>query len=189
MCPSNHHPFSQSPLHITAYIVVAMSSPLSFGDAYLMAKLAYTIAQTFTTGRKSAPAEFQEVENQLYSLSTALFAFKKALDGGRAALSPDIDPSPEGNGTATIQTLLNNCERTLRHLETIVSKYGEVSEKTSTADSNTQHTPLMKRWSNSLVKDYKKIAWTTEKGDLATLRSQLMVHTNSLDLVMGVIIK
>jgi hypothetical protein len=48
---------------------------------------------------------------------------------------------------------------------------------------------LVKRWSHNLTGDFKKIAWTTEKGDVSALRNQLMVHTNSLDLVMGVIVK
>jgi hypothetical protein len=55
-----------------------MALPVSIGDVIAMAKLAKTIALAFTKGRKSAPAEFREVENQLYSLSTALAAFEDA---------------------------------------------------------------------------------------------------------------
>ncbi|KAF7533247.1 hypothetical protein G7Z17_g13540 [Cylindrodendrum hubeiense] len=53
-----------------------MTSPISIGDAYLLAKLALKLGHAFTKGRKSAPAEFREVENQLYSLSAALSALK-----------------------------------------------------------------------------------------------------------------
>lgn len=161
-----------------------MTSPVSFGDAFLMSKLAWTLAQAFTKGRKSAPAEFREVENQLYAISSALQAFKKACDGGHAALPADV--SLLGTRPArdeTIQNILANCDKTLKHLEEIIRKYGGIVQETDSGK------PLVKRWSSNLIKDFRKIAWTTEKGDLATLRSQLMVHTNSLDLVMGVILK
>ncbi|KAH7316898.1 hypothetical protein B0I35DRAFT_512743 [Stachybotrys elegans] len=157
-----------------------MASPISFGDAFLMAKLAWTLAQAFTQGRKSAPAEFREVENQLYSLSTALEAFKKACDErGSAAPAQDSNhPSSDG----IIRKIMENCNETLRNLEAIVNKYGEIVQDAEAGQT------CIRRWKKSMIKDFRKIAWTTEKGDLATLRSQLMVHTNSLDLLMGVIL-
>jgi hypothetical protein len=48
-----------------------MASPFSFGDAYQLSRLALKLGKAFTKGRKSAPTEFREVENQLYSLSAA----------------------------------------------------------------------------------------------------------------------
>jgi hypothetical protein len=161
-----------------------MTSPLSVGDAFLMSKLAWTLAQTFTQGRKSAPAEFREVENQLYSLGSALQAFKQAWDDENATLSADARALHARTARdATIQNILANCDETLKHLEGVVKKYGAIVQDTD------PDKPLVKRWRHSLLKDFKKIAWTTEKGDLTTLRSQLMVHTNSLGLVMGVILK
>jgi hypothetical protein len=161
-----------------------MTSPVSIGDAFLISKLAWTLAQTFTQGRKSAPAEFREVENQLYSLSSALEAFERAWGDGNATLSAVARPlQARAIKDATIQSILTNCQETLKHLESVVKKYGEIVQDTD------PDKPLVKRWSHSLLKDFKKIAWTTEKGDLATLRSQLMVHTNSLGLVLGVILK
>lgn len=149
-----------------------MASPVSFGDVVTMAKLARTIALAFTKGRKSAPAEFREVENQLYSLSTALAAFQDE------ATSHMQQP-----GDQTVAEILSNCHETLSHLEKIVDKYGRIAEQRDPTKSRLQ------RWSQELIKNYKKIAWTTEAGDLAALRSQLMIHTNSLDLVLGIIIK
>lgn len=49
-----------------------MSMPVSIGDILLLSKIAYQIGVAFTSGRKSAPREFAEVENQLFALSTAL---------------------------------------------------------------------------------------------------------------------
>lgn len=145
-----------------------------------MSKLAWTLAQAFTQGRKSAPAEFGEVENQLYAIRSALQAFKKACDDGNAALPADasrLGTRPAGD--ETIQNILANCDKTLKHLEEVVKKNGGIVQETD------PEKPFVKRWARNLVKDYKKIAWTTEKGDLAALRSQLMIHTNSLDLVIG----
>jgi hypothetical protein len=170
-----------------------MASPVSFGDVVAMAKIARTVAMAFTKGRKSAPAEFREVENQLYSLSAALSAFRDAacpsgdVSTQLSALTLSTStPQPEDEATgqnATIAGMLGNCSETLKHLEKIVDKYGVISQQPDPQRSRLQ------RWSQDLVRNYKKVAWTTEAGDLATLRSQLMVHTNSLDLVLGIVIK
>lgn len=169
-----------------------MASPVSFGDVVAMAKIARTIAMAFTKGRKSAPAEFREVENQLYSLSAALSAFQDAACPSDAstqlsALTLSTSASqPEDEATwqnATIAGMLGNCSETLKHLEMVVEKYGVISQRSDPQKSRLQ------RWSQDLVRNYKKVAWTTEAGDLATLRSHLMVHTNSLDLVLGIVIK
>ncbi|KAK1825799.1 hypothetical protein QBC39DRAFT_270306 [Podospora conica] len=153
-----------------------------------MAKIAKAVAMAFTKGRKSAPAEFREVENQLYSLSAALSAFQDATHSSDAstqlsAFSLSTSQQDEGaTGQNTIAGMLGNCSETLKHLEKIVDKYGVISQSSDPQRSRLQ------RWSQDLVRNYKKIAWTTEAGDLATLRSQLLVHTNSLDLVLGIVI-
>lgn len=168
-----------------------MASPVSFGDAVAMSKIAWRIAHAFTKGRKSVPAEFREVENQLYSLSAALAAFSDACGADAAAVAIDPAKLParfqgeQLDGQQTIARILDNCNETLKHLETVVNKYGVVAAENNPKSDNSR----LQRWSAQLVKNYKKIAWTTEAGDLAALRSQLMVHTNSLDLVIGVIVR
>jgi hypothetical protein len=166
-----------------------MASPVSFGDAVAMAKIARSLTHAFTQGRKSAPAEFREVENQLRSLSAALTAFKDFCGTDIAAVA--IDPSKlpprfqtqEQDGMHSVAGILDSCHETLKHLEKIVESYSAVVTPKDPTKSR------FRRWSTEMAKNYKKIAWTTEAGDLATLRSQLMVHTNSLDLVLGIIIR
>ncbi|KAK4031692.1 hypothetical protein C8A01DRAFT_21139 [Parachaetomium inaequale] len=166
-----------------------MASPVSFGDAVAMAKIARRIAHAFTKGRKSAPSEFREVENQLYSLSAALAAFKNVCGADVAAVAIDAEQLParfrneEQDGVQTLSVILDSCKETLKHLEKIVQEYGVVSAPKDPSMSRLQ------RWNTELVRNYKKIAWTTEAGDLETLRSQLMIHTNSLELVLGIIMK
>lgn len=157
-----------------------MASPLSFGDCFLIAKLCWKLAEAFTSGRNSAPAEFREVENQLYSLSAA-------LDGLQNARGKDVATSKAEKKVddkwSTADKILLNCRETLEHLEAVVKKYAEVDQARDTS------LPRIKRWGSDLSKNWKKVAWTKEKGDLATLRSQIAVHTNSLSLVLATITK
>lgn len=162
-----------------------MASPISFGDAYLMGKLALRLGRAFTKGRKSAPAEFREVENQLYSLSTALYAFKHAHDvGGLDMPTPTSElPDIEGHQPGEpVVTMLNSCQQTLRHLEGIVNRYGIMKEP----QNDDPKGPRLRRWSRDLRANWSRIQWTTEGGGLATLQRQLTLHTNSLNLIIGV---
>lgn len=167
-----------------------MTLPISIGDAYLLGNLALKIGRTFTKGQRSAPAEFREVENQLYSLSAALCALKdspalaeSSLSVGSSLLFGLFRRSRPDVGDNILACMLQNCEETLKHLEKIVDKYGCLGES---RDATASH---IKRWSRELRNNWKKIEWTTEGGDLATLRSQLTVHTNSLNVVLGVLNK
>ncbi|KAK4142502.1 uncharacterized protein C8A04DRAFT_13220 [Dichotomopilus funicola] len=175
-----------------------MASPISFGDAVAIAKIAYRIAHAFTQGSKSAPAEFREVENQLYSLSTALSALqddnKNNNNNNKNAITDGTTPTGSSSTDTTpidpsLAVILENCAETLKHLEKIVEKYGVVAPKgKSCNNSDGSAKSRFQKWSGELVKNYRKIAWTTEAGDLAALRSQLLVHTNSLNLVLGTIL-
>jgi hypothetical protein len=182
-------PHVQVDFALEAICPAVMASPVSFGDAYLMGTLALRLGRAFTKGRKSAPAEFREVENQLYSLSAALCALKDASTANGTGISVDASRLPRGSqqrhadGDDIIRSMLRNCEETLKHLEAIVKKYSCIGKPRNSEPS------LLKRWSWDLRDNWKKIAWTTEGGDLGTLRSQLTVHVNSLNLVLGVVVK
>ncbi|SPQ21533.1 b89ab809-ace2-4622-980e-e47404ee3af5 [Thermothielavioides terrestris] len=165
-----------------------MASPVSFGDVVAMSKIAWRVAHAFTKGRHSAPREFREVENQLYSLSAALAAFKDVC-GDDVTVDPADLPARfrngERDGLQTVTGILDNCRETLKHLEGIVDRYSIVAAGPKDKDPGKSR---LRQWSAELLKNYRKIAWTTQAGDLAALRSQLMVHTNSLDLVLGIIV-
>src|SRR5437016_11202416 len=103
-----------------------MSSPVSIGDAILLANVAYTLGQAFTSGRKSAPAEFADIQNLLYTLSNALKLV--AQDGPSTALTRRPSQS-SGNGqvqndqdeNAVILQSVANCHVTLEHLQFLVT--------------------------------------------------------------------
>ncbi|KAI1121657.1 hypothetical protein F5Y10DRAFT_255810 [Nemania abortiva] len=158
-----------------------MPFQISIGDAILLAQIAWRLAQTFTKGRQSAPAAFYEIENELHSLSAAL----TAVESERSNMQLSTDETGAGSNQHTtnhdiLGRIIQNCKRTLEHLEEIVKKYTIVSEQTDPKK------PKLERWSHSFLKNWKKIEWTTEKGDLNTLRSQIMVHTNSLNLLVNI---
>ncbi|RYO90638.1 hypothetical protein DL764_008421 [Monosporascus ibericus] len=150
-------------------------------------RIAWKLAQAFTNGRKSAPSEFREVENQLYALNSALKALSDAqnhnaaltANGSSAASLADQDE--ENARWDTIRIILNNCHETLKHLESFTEKYGIV------VGASDISTPRFQRWREDLFKNWKKVMWTKEAGALATLRSQVVTHTNSLNLILGVI--
>ncbi|KAI0973826.1 hypothetical protein F4678DRAFT_471018 [Xylaria arbuscula] len=132
-------------------------------------------------GRHSAPTEFQEIENELYSLSAAIRAAENEQDNIRQSTHQTISGnSPPTASQDTLERIIRNCKHTLAHLEGIVNKYMIVSEQTGPQKHK------LERWSHSIMKNWRKIEWTTEKGDLNTLRSQIMLHTNSLNLLINI---
>lgn len=153
-----------------------------------MTQITWRLAQTFTKGRKSAPAEFCEVENQLYSLSAALEAIGNACERGdinaRAVSSAPTPLRSEGQprGQNIIDNILENCFQTLKHLESIVKKYSIIGIQSTP----TPTTSRLEIWNQFVIRNWRKIEWTTEKGDLDALRSQIMIHTNSLNLLIGI---
>ncbi|RYP79429.1 hypothetical protein DL770_006666 [Monosporascus sp. CRB-9-2] len=135
----------------------------------------------------STPSEFREVENQLYALSSALKALSdaqnhnSALTANGSSVASLAGQDEENARWDTIRIILNNCHETLKHLESFTEKYGIVVEASDLS------TPRFKRWRGDLFKNWKKVTWTKEAGALATLRSQVVIHTNSLNLILGVI--
>jgi hypothetical protein len=162
------HPFCPLSTHRSA----AMAFQISIGDALMLSRLAYDIALAFTSGRKSAPAEFQEVQNQLYSLSTALESFKSLSTGDEK----HTDQRPVDGISAIIQ----NCHMTLKHLELLVNKYMVIQ------DQDDKSKPHKRQWCAEISKNWKKVRWTREGGDLAKLQHNLGVHINSLNLAVAV---
>lgn len=139
-----------------------MAFQISIGDIVMLSKLAFRLAHAFTTGRKSAPAEFQEVQNQLYSLSKALDFFgshtSRASQNGFG-----LDSRAHGDN---LGSMIENCRSTLNHLEHLVDKY-MVLNGDHNHDPPTSHS---KRWRSEFLQNWKKVKWTTEGGDLSKLQ-------------------
>ncbi|KAK6511160.1 hypothetical protein TWF481_000082 [Arthrobotrys musiformis] len=168
-----------------------MASPVSIGDAFLLAKLALTLGRTFTTGRKSAPAEFREIESQLYSISTALSALGDACksDGLKLGIGGSGPPHnlqhfQTSGGVDSLLWMLKGCQDVLKHLEVVVDKYSSIRELDQNANGKNSG---FRKWNSGIKKNWRKILWTTEGGDLASLQRSLSMHINCLDLALSVI--
>jgi hypothetical protein len=149
-----------------------MAFQISIGDVLMLSKLAWDISQAFTSGRKSAPAEFQEVQNQLSSLTHALESLKSLSRG-----SPGQD---DGGSVSSIAPILQNCRFTLEHLDALVKKYMIIENDEAGGSGK-------KRWREEIRKNWKKVRWTREGGDLTRLQHNLGVHINSLNLTIAVL--
>jgi hypothetical protein len=150
-----------------------MAFQISIGDILMLSKLAWDVTQAFTSGRKSAPAEFQEVQNQLSSLTHALESLKSL-----SRVSPGHD---DGAPVSSIARILQNCRFTLEHLEALVNKYMIIENESGPTESK------KRRWREEIRKNWKKVRWTREGGDLTILQHHLGVHINSLNLIIAVL--
>jgi hypothetical protein len=161
-----------------------MSLPISVGDAILLSQIALKIGRAFTSGRKSAPAEFSEVQDLLFGLSEALKLLAKDLpDDALSSTSgrSEIEQRAVDDEASLLCQMILNCRSTLTHLKTLVDKYMILDTK------NTDQSE--KRWKEELVKNWKKILWTKEGGDIVKLKTTLTTHINCLNLAVSAINK
>lgn len=165
-----------------------MALPVSIGDGILLSTLALRLGRAFSSGRESAPDEFQEVQNQLYSLSKALEAVSshqkipfETQNGNEIDVTSSRNKE-EPDQHDVIALMVSNCRNTLGHLELIVDKYTELR-----SDSEEPGQAGGKRWRKELKENWKKVRWTTEGGDLDKLRGNLAVHIEGLNLAISAI--
>ena len=162
-----------------------MSLPISVGDAILLSQIAWSIGKAFTTGRKSAPAEFAEIQDLLFTLGEALQVLSKDLPGSnqvaqaeRPAGRQDEEAQAEN---ALLAQMVMNCRSTLTHLKSMVDKYMELDNKGEQKDQ--------KKWKDEVKKNWKKMLWTKEGGDIMKLKTTLTAHINGLNLALSVLNK
>jgi hypothetical protein len=162
-----------------------LQSALSVEDIILLGKIAYRIGSALSSGPKSAPAEFAEVQSLLFSLKESFGLLAQTLterdsgdEGGSE--SPNLgevrlERQPE------IANILNSCRDVLLHLEKLVEKYSVLD---STSDGQESRTRSLRE---DLKKGWKKVAWTKEGGGITKLKQTLIAHTNALHLAITVI--
>lgn len=156
-----------------------MSSPVSIGDAILLAQIALTIGQAFTSGRKSAPAEFAEIQNLLFTLSESLKLLAHDLPSDDAAPTEEIEGDVDDE-TAVLSQIIMNCRCTLTYLEMLVQKYLVIETKQENSEGS-------RRWKDEMRRNWKKMVWTKEGGDIAKLKTTLTAHISGLNLAVSAI--
>lgn len=77
----------------------------SVGDILLLSSLAWKIGTAFTSGRSGAPAEFQEVENELESLTQSITMLADTLETDDSILERADDKTKEG-----LAKILDSCQ-------------------------------------------------------------------------------
>jgi hypothetical protein len=161
-----------------------MAFSISIGDAIMLSKIAMQLGQAFTSGRKSAQAEFLEVQNLLYTLSKGLEMLARQMPDGCETESkgPPNQASDKDEEMTELNHIIANCRETLYHLESVVTKY-------SVLDAQIVETrkSRMRRWNDELFKNWKKVIWTTKGGDIGILKVTLTAHINGLNLVVSIL--
>jgi phosphoenolpyruvate-protein kinase (PTS system EI component) len=147
----------------------------SSGDVLSLSKVSWKIGRAFTTGQKSAPVEFQEVEAEINRLAEALKQLAEALhsEAGRSLIQDAANHVQHD-----IKTILDACKQTLNDLDSLVDR-NQVTKKHRTVGGFA----IERSWSDSVLTDYATMVWTTEGGDLHSLRDLLRIHTHSTTLL------
>lgn len=156
-----------------------MSFGIGIGDIFLLSRLAYTLGKTLTVGRKEAPAEFQEVQNQLFAISNALKLLSGTLENQEPSEEEWTVVSEEDE---ILGRMVENCSVTLRHLDDVIKKYPELRPDSEKEQFNEN---TRRRWRKEWKENIKKIKWTTEGADLDKLRHNLATHVNALNLAIA----
>lgn len=115
-----------------------------------------------------------EVENELKSLTSAITYLAEALDQDDTLLTRSDRKTREG-----LDKILGNCRRTLEGLDGLVTQYQEVRRPDDAGGAMVQRS-----WRSILLRNYKKISWTTGGGNIQSLRNMLAMHTQSITLTM-----
>ncbi|PWW75718.1 hypothetical protein C7212DRAFT_352069 [Tuber magnatum] len=166
-----------------------MAGNVGIGDIVLLSQIAYKVGLAFTSGRKSAPKEFNEVENQLFALSNALDMLGEEVRTSGA--NPIASPEGDNEAAESLGAMIANCRTTVEGLKKIVQEYcpalGDEGRPVAGRTENDEETvKLQKRkWSKKLKDNWKKVAWTMEDGDLSTLREKLTLHVTAITLVVS----
>lgn len=134
----------------------------------MLSQTAWRVGRAFTQGRKSAPAEFAEVEREADGLSEALQLVAETLNSDGSILD-----KAEDSTKSAVSTILDSAQRTLSDLESFVSRYRIIKPQTGE-----------RAWSEIVLANYKTLKWTTEGGDIFALRDMLHMHTSTINLTM-----
>ena len=139
--------------------------PLSVGDILMISQKAWKIGRAFTQGRKSAPAEFAEVEREANGLSDALKLTAETLHSDGSILSR-AEPDTRG----AVNAILESAGRTLGDLESFVDRY-QVIKKRETSGGFV----VERSWSDVVLANYKTFQWYVRAGTYPRVLVRLTV--------------
>ena len=159
---------------------MAVSASKSVRDIRTISQLAWRLKCAFTDSPSSSPPEFQEVEKELKGLSTALDKLAGTLDrNGSALLNAD------GKLRDGLSSISASCFQTLEDLDTFIDSYQDSYEVEQPGGIKTTQCS----WRPFLLKHYNNIIWTSQGGNIQSLRSLLAMHIQSIALAMEAVRK
>jgi hypothetical protein len=146
------------------------------GDILMLSQVAWKIGRAFSAGRKNAPVEFQDVETEISGLAKALKLLAEVLHAGteRSLLQTAGRELEDGIGT-----ILSSCQRTVNDLDSLIDQH-QVIKKHRTVGGFA----IERSWSNLVLAEYKTMLWTTEGGNLQSLKDLLQMHASSITLLV-----
>lgn len=161
---------------------------LAVGDIFAIIDKAWALYEILKESR-SSKTQYRDLQNQLRSLYEVLLSVKEVQHSGRleAPSDPEVSAPDETKHAFSlaprITSIIQNCGESLDHLFEIFDKYRILG---LAPDSKRKSFMKVKQF---LGKKEREIQFTTEREDLDSLRIQVLQHTNSLGLLVNLVIK
>ncbi|KAK6531480.1 hypothetical protein TWF281_008285 [Arthrobotrys megalospora] len=167
-----------------------MAMPIQIGDVIALANMCYGIAQAFGSGRKAAPVEFREVQNELYGLGQMLDLLKNSVESGAIGPTvPNAVPSPlVEQAYESIARMIENCQATIWHLKEFAKRYSPLAGVEFIEDRGVVKVRKLPSNSRQRIKlNWKRIMWVKETSNIQGIRDQISIHVQSINAVVSLV--
>ncbi|KAK6495417.1 hypothetical protein TWF481_003441 [Arthrobotrys musiformis] len=167
-----------------------MAMPIQIGDVIALANMCYGIAQAFGSGRKAAPVEFREVQNELYGLGQMLDLLKNSVESGAIGPTvPNAVPSPlVEQAYDSIARMIENCQATIWHLKEFAKRYSPLAGVEFIEDRGVVKVRKLPSTSRQRIKlNWKRIMWVKETSNIQGIRDQISIHVQSINAVVSLV--
>lgn len=134
-------------------------------------QVSWRLTCAFAASRANAPLQFQEVENELKSLTHSLTTFAGSLDQDGSLLERTDIKTKTG-----IASILGSCSQSLDNLDTLVNSYQDTHRVEQPGGAK----DIQRSWRSYFLTNYQTIIWTTEGGNIQSLKKMLTIHTLSV---------
>ncbi|KAK6335470.1 hypothetical protein TWF696_002243 [Orbilia brochopaga] len=164
-----------------------MAMPIQLGDVVALANMCYAIAQAFGSGRKAAPVEFREVQNELYGLGQMLDLLRNSVESGAITTSSMV-PSPTSQASQCIARMVANCQNTVDSLKDFAVKYAPLAGLEfieARSGVTVKRAPSTSK--QKLKRNWKRLMWTTEVSTIQGIRDQISIHVQSITAVVSLV--
>lgn len=134
---------------------------VAIGDIVAVTKLAWDLYHKCFLVAREAPDEFRQLVNELASLQACLHTLRDDVNSDKSFFERLGE-----NRKQTLERCLRNCFDTLRKLQRLVIEYRELGAPDG-------------------LQFWKRLKWVGKQGEVANLKSKIMVHTCNISLCMS----